>query len=467
MCPKVYIDGKLYDKEDAKISVYDHGLLYGDGVFEGIRSYGGKVFRLDAAPRPAVELGQGHPPGHPHDQASEMAEAIRRHAGRQRHPGRLHPRRRHPRRRHAGPGPQPTAPIRRSSSSPTTSALYPEELYRNGLEIVTASDDAQPSRRAQPADQVAQLPEQHPGQDRGHQAGCVEALMLNHKGEVAECTGDNIFLVRDGRLLTPPIVDSGILEGITRDAVIELARAAGHRRGRSRTLDRHDVYIADECFLTGTAAELIPVVEFDGRTIGDGPAGPDHPRSASAIPDPGPRGALTRRARRDRDPARSWPRPISATIRRRPSAMRAGSPSAWARSCTWCTSSPRSSPPGPDPLLMPVMPPEYYQENEDRARETLNRLLDPAWGTPRSVLTGGPMGKPGRSPSSPTRWTIAIDLIVIATHGRTGLSHVLLGSVAERIVREAPCPVLTIRDHHRGPATLHGDPASGQDVRGS
>ena len=96
--------------------------------------------------------------------------------------------------------------------------------------------------------------------------------MLNHKGEVAECTGDNIFLVRDGVLLTPP-TDAGILEGITRDAVIELARAQG-LEVREASLTRHDVYIADECFLTGTAAEVIPVVKVDGRTIGDGKPGP-------------------------------------------------------------------------------------------------------------------------------------------------------------------------------------------------
>jgi len=106
-------------------------------------------------------------------------------------------------------------------------------------------------------------------------------------------------------------------------------------------------------------------------------------------------------------------------------------------------------PPGPDPLLMPVMPPEFYQENEDRAKVTLGRLLDPAWGSPRSVITAVRWGSPVESVVS---YAIdhRIDLIVIATHGRTGLSHVLLGSVAERIVRESPCPVLTLRDPHRG-----------------
>ena len=105
----------------------------------------------------------------------------------------------------------------------------------------------------------------------GLQAGCVEALMLNHKGEVAECTGDNVFVVRSGRLLTPP-PDAGILEGITRGAVMELAHAAGIDC-REATLTRHDLYTADECFLTGTAAEVIPVVEIDGRKVGHGTPG--------------------------------------------------------------------------------------------------------------------------------------------------------------------------------------------------
>ena len=116
----------------------------------------------------------------------------------------------------------------------------------------------------------------------GLQAGCIEALMLNHKGEVAECTGDNIFLVRDGVLFTPPI-DAGILEGVTRDAVIELAREAGIEV-REVPLTKHDVYIADECFLTGTAAEVIPVVKVDSRTIGSGKPGPDHRRPQGSLP---------------------------------------------------------------------------------------------------------------------------------------------------------------------------------------
>ena len=118
----------------------------------------------------------------------------------------------------------------------------------------------------------------------GMKAGCIEAMMLNQKGEVAECTGDNIFIVRDGVLMTPPN-DAGILEGITREAVMELARQSD-REVRETALTRHDVYIADECFLTGTAAEVIPVVKLDGRRIGEGTPGPitrDLDRSASTV----------------------------------------------------------------------------------------------------------------------------------------------------------------------------------------
>jgi branched-chain amino acid aminotransferase len=150
--------------------------------------------------------------------------------------------------------------------------LYPDELYRKGLEIITVS-----TIRNHPAALSARIKSLNYlnnilAKIEGLQAGCIEALMLNHKGEVAECTGDNIFLVRGGRLLTPPI-DAGILEGITRDAVIELARDAGIEV-REIPLTKHDVFIADECFLTGTAAEVISVTKIDGQAIGDGAAGP-------------------------------------------------------------------------------------------------------------------------------------------------------------------------------------------------
>ncbi len=151
-------------------------------------------------------------------------------------------------------------------------SLYPAELYQNGLEIVTASTVRNHPAALSPRIKSLNYLNNILAKIEGLKAGCVEALMLNHKGEVAECTGDNVFLVRGGVLLTPPN-DAGILEGITREAVIELARHGG-REVREVALTRHDVYIADECFLTGTAAEVIPVVRVDSRWIGSGKPGP-------------------------------------------------------------------------------------------------------------------------------------------------------------------------------------------------
>ena len=151
-------------------------------------------------------------------------------------------------------------------------ALYPEAYYRDGLEIVTASTQRNHPAALNPRIKSLNYLNNIMAKLEGLRAGCVEALMLNHKGEVAECTGDNIFVVRSGVLLTPP-PDAGILEGITRNAVMELAHTAGIDC-REATLTRHDLYTADECFLTGTAAEVIPVVDIDGRTIGSGTPGP-------------------------------------------------------------------------------------------------------------------------------------------------------------------------------------------------
>ena len=270
MSLKVYIDGKLYDKEDAKISVFDHGLLYGDGVFEGIRSYGGKVFRLDAhldrlwnsakAIHLAIPISR-----------QQMAEAIRQTLAVNsiqdgyirvvvtRGSGTL--------------GLDPNRCTHPQVIVITDKiALYPEEFYRKGLEIVTASTMRNHPAALNPRIKSLNYLNNILAKIEGHQAGCVEALMLNHKGEVAECTGDNIFVVRDGRLLTPPI-DAGTLEGVTRQAVLDLARQAGIAAAEI-ALTRHDVYIADECFLTGTAAEIVPVVKVDARPIGDGRPGP-------------------------------------------------------------------------------------------------------------------------------------------------------------------------------------------------
>jgi branched-chain amino acid aminotransferase len=267
---KVYISGKLYDKEDAKISVYDHGLLYGDGVFEGIRSYGGRVFRLqqhldrlyESARAIRLEI-----PMTKEALAAAVIETLKvngisdgyirlvitRGAG------------------YLGLDP-------RKTSNPQVIIitdhieLYPAELYEKGLSIITASTIRTHPNAVSPRIKSLNYLNNILAKIEAVDAGAPEALMLNTKGEVAECTGDNIFLLRHGTLTTPP-TDAGILEGITRGAVMELALQAGHSV-REAALTRHDVYTADECFLTGTAAEVIPVVKCDGRPIGTGQPGP-------------------------------------------------------------------------------------------------------------------------------------------------------------------------------------------------
>ncbi len=270
MSPKVYIGGKLYEKADAKISVFDHGLLYGDGVFEGIRSYSGKVFRLEAHIKRLYESARAISLVIPMTQA-DMCQAvvdtlnanklvdayirlvITRGAG------------------SLGLDPRKTSDPQVIIITDSIS-LYPAELYESGLKIITAGTMRNHPSALNPRIKSLNYLNSILAKMEGTNAGCLEALMLNHKGEVAECTGDNIFIVRDREVHTPSI-DSGILEGITRDAVLEIAKSAGYKVFE-RTMDRHDIHISDECFLTGTAAEVIPVVELDGRPIGNGKPGP-------------------------------------------------------------------------------------------------------------------------------------------------------------------------------------------------
>jgi branched-chain amino acid aminotransferase len=270
MDPKVYINGKLFDKSEAKVSVFDHGLLYGDGVFEGIRAYSGRVFRLEQHVDRLYESAKGIFLEIPMSREA-MADAIRQTLATNkltdayirvvvtRGAGSL------------GLDPRKTTDPQVIIITDSIS-LYPEELYEHGLKIITAGTMRNHPAALNPRIKSLNYLNSILAKIEGTNAGCLEALMLNHKGEVAECTGDNIFVVRKGDLHTPPL-DAGILEGITRDAVIELARDAG-LAVFERTMDRHDIYTADECFLTGTAAEVIPVVECDGRAIGAGKPGP-------------------------------------------------------------------------------------------------------------------------------------------------------------------------------------------------
>ncbi len=270
MSLKVYIDGKLYDKEDAKISVYDHGLLYGDGVFEGIRSYAGKVFKLaehidrlwDSAKALWLEI-----PISKQEMAKAIEDALAENGIVDGYIRVLVTR---------GCGTLGLDPNRCSNPQviiiTDRIALYPDELYERGLEIITVSTVRNHPAALNPRVKSLNYLNNILAKIEGLQAGCIEALMLNHKGEVAECTGDNVFLVREGIVRTPPM-DAGILEGITRDTAIELLRDKGIEV-LEVPLTKHDVYIAEECFLTGTAAEVVPVVKVDSRRIGDGKPGP-------------------------------------------------------------------------------------------------------------------------------------------------------------------------------------------------
>jgi branched-chain amino acid aminotransferase len=266
---RVWINGKLYDKADAKISVYDHGLLYGDGVFEGIRVYHGKVFRLkehidrlyDSARSIWLEIPMGR------EALTAAVEETVKVNQKQNGYIRLIVTR--------GTG---TLGLDPRKCDPQIViivddiSLYPQELYDNGLEIITAATIRSHPAALSPRVKSLNYLNNILAKIEAIRGGCLEALMLNHKGEVAECTGDNVFVVKNGQIRTPPI-DAGILEGVTRNAVIELARGAG-LDVREMVLTRHDVFTADELFLTGTAAEIIPVVKCDGRPIGPGKPGP-------------------------------------------------------------------------------------------------------------------------------------------------------------------------------------------------
>src|SRR3954467_6956000 len=270
MSRQVYIAGRFVSQEDAKISVLDHGLLYGDGVFEGLRSYGGKVFRLKEHIKRLYESAKAiwlEIPISAEEMADAVNEAVRVNKIEDGYVRLVVTR---------GAGTLGLDPNRCSNPQVIIIAdvisLYPKELYDKGLEIITVSVQRNHPAALSPRIKSLNYLNNILAKIEGLQAGCIEALMLNHKGEVAECTGDNIFLVRNGVLSTPPL-EAGILEGVTRDAVIEVAQDADIEV-RQMPLTKHDVYIADECFLTGTAAEVVPVVKVDSRTIGTGKPGP-------------------------------------------------------------------------------------------------------------------------------------------------------------------------------------------------
>jgi branched-chain amino acid aminotransferase len=267
---KVYIDGKYFDREEARLSVFDHGLLYGDGVFEGIRIYGGKVFKLrehvarlyQSAGAILLQI-----PMTEEEMEAAVVDAVRINEKGSGYIRLIVTRGEGPLGIDPGTCKKATVVIIVSDIQ-----LYPEEYYRKGIQIITASTRRVPPECLDPRIKSLNYLNNILAKIEARQAGCFEAVMLNTSGFVAECTADNIFIVKDKMLLTPA-AHQGALEGITRAVVIQAARSLGIASSET-TLAPYDLYNADECFLTGTGAEIVPVVKIDGRVIGNGAPGP-------------------------------------------------------------------------------------------------------------------------------------------------------------------------------------------------
>jgi len=265
----IYLNGKFVEKEEAKVSVFDHGLLYGDGVFEGIRSYDGCIFKLDehlerlynSAKYIVLKI-----PLEYDEMKKAVVETVKVNKLKNAYIRLIITR---------GEGTLGLSPW--TCEKPNviiiadTIELYPKEYYEKGLKVITAS-----TRRTNVDALNARVKSLNYlnnilAKIEAKIAGALEAFMLNNEGYIVECTGDNVFIIKKDTLCTPPVYQ-GALKGITRDCVIEIAERLGYRVVE-QPFTRFEVYIAEECFLTGTAAEIIPVVEADDRPIGDGKPG--------------------------------------------------------------------------------------------------------------------------------------------------------------------------------------------------
>ncbi len=268
--PTIWLDGKWYDRETAAVSVYDHGLLYGDGVFEGIRIYGGRIFRL------AEHLERLYDSAHAiwltipiskEEMAAVTEEGVRRSGIKEGYIRHIVTR---------GVGDLGLDP--RKCGKPSiiiitdTIRLWPEEVYENGLKVVTAGTPIPQRESLSPRVKSLNYLAHILAKVEGIQAGADEVLMLDSSGTVAEGSGQNIFIVKHRRIVTPTAF-AGILKGVTRDVVMELARDAGYEMTES-LINRYDIYTADEAFFTGTASEIVGIRSLDGRNIGSGKPGP-------------------------------------------------------------------------------------------------------------------------------------------------------------------------------------------------
>src|SRR6266850_696465 len=267
---KIFIDGKYFDERHAKVSVLDHGLLYGDGVFEGIRAYSGRVFKLkehiDRLFYSAKSILLTIPMSHA-ELMRAVVETCRKNKLRDGYVRLVVTR---------GVGTLGLNPNRCKRPSVIVIAdkiqLYPPAMYERGMAIVTVPTTRNLHNAVNPAIKSLNYLNNILAKIEANIAGVEEAVMLNAEGYVAECTGDNIFIVKDGHVSTPPL-SAGALYGITRQVVIEMAQEASHTVSEPN-LTRYDVFNADECFLTGTGAEIVPIVKVDGRVICNGKPGP-------------------------------------------------------------------------------------------------------------------------------------------------------------------------------------------------
>jgi branched-chain amino acid aminotransferase len=267
---KVWLDGKLLDKDDAKVSVYDHGLLYGDGVFEGIRVYSGRIFKCDAHLSRLWDSAKAIRLEIPYTREqlkAAMTETVRANEFTDCYIRLVVTR---------GVGYLGLNPNKCPRASAFVIAdlieLYPKETYEKGMSVITSSVIRNHPNALSPRVKSLNYLNNILAKIEAIDANVPEAIMLNHEGNVAECTADNIFVVKNGTVYTPTTHD-GILEGITRAVIIELCGKL-NLTCVEKTLQRHDLYVADECFLTGSGAEVVPVTRIDGRSVAGGTPGP-------------------------------------------------------------------------------------------------------------------------------------------------------------------------------------------------
>ncbi len=266
---KIYIDGKYYDKADAKVSIFDHGLLYGDGILEGIRIYNGKIFKLkehierlyESAKALLLQISMTK-----EEMETALQDTVKVNEKKDGYIRLMVTR---------GEGSLGLDPASCKRTTVIiivdTIQLYPKEYYEKGMTVITASSRRIPSECLDPRIKSLNYLNNIMAKLEAKQAGCLEAVMLNTEGFVAECTADNIFIVKGGKLLTPAAYH-GALKGVTRQTVMEIAEKIGIK-SEETTLATYDIYTADECFFTGTGAEIMPVVKVDGRIIGNGMPG--------------------------------------------------------------------------------------------------------------------------------------------------------------------------------------------------